>query len=80
MNLEEKCFSDLDFLYPKLESTKRDSEIDKHLVAALNVLYLDEIRCENKRRQSIGLPRISPVDIVNKWHESRRLVEDSLKS
>ena len=80
MNLEEKCFSDLDFLYPKLELTKSDSDIDKHLVAALNVLYLDEIRCENKRRQSIGLPRISPVDIVNEWHVSRRLVEDFLKS
>jgi hypothetical protein len=80
MNLEEKCFSDLDFLYPKLESTKRDSELDKHLVAALNVLYLDEIRSENKRRQSTGLPRISPVDIVNEWHVSRRLVEDFHKS
>ena len=76
MNLEEKCFSDLDFLYPKMESKKSDLEIDKHLAAALNVLYLDEIRCENKRRQSNGLPRISPVDIVNQWHVSRRLVED----
>jgi replication-associated recombination protein RarA len=76
MNLEEKCFSDLDFLYPKMESTKSDSEIDKHLAAALNVLYLDEIRRENKRRQSMGLPRISPEDLVNEWHVSRRFVED----
>ena len=61
---------------PEDGTKKSDSEIDKHLAAALNVLYLDEIRCENKRRQGNGLPRIGPVDIVNQWHVSRRLVED----
>jgi hypothetical protein len=72
MNFERKCFSDLDFLYPKMESGTCNSEIDKHLAAALNVLYLDEIRRENKRRQDSGLPRISPADIVNAWHDARR--------
>jgi hypothetical protein len=76
MSLEEKCFSDLDFLYPKMGSTNRKCEIDKHLAAALNVLYLDEIRRENKTRQSNGLPRISPTDIVNEWHANRHVAKN----
>jgi replication-associated recombination protein RarA len=76
MSLEEKCFSDLDFLYPKMESTESICEIDKHLAAALNVLYLDEIRRENKRRQSNGLPRIRPADIVNEWHANRHVAKN----
>lgn len=73
MTLQEKCFSDLDFLYPKMDSDKSDFEIDRHLVAALSVLYVDEIKRENKRRQSKGLPRISPADIVAVWHDARRI-------
>lgn len=75
MSLQEKCFRDLDFLYPKMDSSQSDPEIDRHLMAALSVLYLDEIKHENKRRLSKGLPRISPADIVAAWHSVRRTVE-----
>lgn len=73
MTLEEQCFAELDMLYPQMEPTRNHFEIDKHLAALLNILYLDDIRRENKRRANNGLSKITAADIVNEWHVARRL-------
>jgi hypothetical protein len=56
MSLEEKCFTELDTLYPMLRSTTKSSaETDEHLAAVLHTLCHDEIRRENERRAKEGL-------------------------
>jgi hypothetical protein len=74
MTLEEQCFAELDMLYPQMEPTKNHFEIDQDLAALLNILYLDDIRRENKKRANNGLTKINAADIVNEWHVARRLV------
>jgi hypothetical protein len=78
MNIEEKCFAELDWLYPafRLTTKRSTAEFDEHLAAVLHALYRDEVECENERREKEGLGWKTTLDIIGEWHVARGLVKD----